>query len=249
MCELQDDPYRDIAERYDLMKIRNPAREAFFKTLFTENHVRTVLDCACGTGQDLLMFHSFNCQVFGSDISDAMLLEAKKKLLKNRAKVRLEKSDFRNLHESFNTKFDAVVCLSNSINELLDDPDVIKALKSMKAVLETDGILVVDQGQTDASMKNPPRFVPMVNNRDFSRIFVMEYLDNIMDVNILDFIHTEKETNFRQNRFRIRIRLQDDWSALFKKAGFERVTFYGGWKFEEYDKKASKRLIAVARLK
>jgi len=243
----RDDPYRDLAERYDLMKVISPVRENFFRALFEQYKVKSVLDCACGTGQDLIMFHSFGCDIVGSDISESMLSQAKLKIRKNKLDISLKKTDFRMLPEYFKAEFDAVVCLSNSINELLEDSDTVRALLSMKAVLKDGGILVVDQGQTDFSMRNPPRFAPIMNNRDFSRVFVMEYIDKFMEVNILDFIHTEKSNDFKHFKVRVRIRLYEDWSRLFKKADFGEVTFYGGWNSDLYDKAKSKRLIMVAQ--
>jgi len=86
-----------------------------------------------------------------------------------------------------------------------------------------------------------------MNNRDFTRVFVMEYIDKFMEVNILDFIHAERVSDLKHIKVRIRIRLQDDWARLFKKADFSEVTFYGGWNSDLYDKAKSKRLIVVAQ--
>jgi len=134
------DPYQDFAERYDKMKFQNPAREKFFKSLFVKYNITTVLDCACGTGQDLILFHSFGFGVHGSDLSGAMLAQARKNITEAKLSIPLEKVDFRSLDQHFKSQFDAVVCLSNSINEPLNDSDTHKALLSMKVVLREKGI-------------------------------------------------------------------------------------------------------------
>ena len=67
------DAYESFAERYDWMKQDNPARQESFRQLFAKHEVTKVLDCACGTGRDLVMFHALGLQAFGSDLSDAML--------------------------------------------------------------------------------------------------------------------------------------------------------------------------------
>ena len=53
---------KDIYEKfaYDYDEFGNiedylGSEKTFFKQLFLENHVQTVLDCACGTGQHLYM--------------------------------------------------------------------------------------------------------------------------------------------------------------------------------------------------
>jgi SAM-dependent methyltransferase len=241
------DPYHDWAERYDWMARRDPQRVAFFQRLFARRGVQSVLDCACGTGSDLALVASLGCQVQGSDLSAAMLAQAQKRLAQESLSVPLTQADFRTLPEHFNVAFDAVLCLSNSINELLDDGQVVAALQSMAAVLRPGGILVLDQGQTDASMAGPPRLVPVVNERDFSRLFAIDYHDDLMDVHICDFVHTEEETGFYQNTVHLRVRLQDDWRNLLQAAGLDPVEFYGDWQFSPYDKAHSRRLILVAQ--
>jgi hypothetical protein len=56
-----NDPYESFAERYDWMYQRDPARVEFFRQLFDNYSVSDLLDCACGTGTGLIMFHSLDC--------------------------------------------------------------------------------------------------------------------------------------------------------------------------------------------
>lgn len=242
---MREDNYLDFAERYDWMKQDNPARRDFFQSIFEKNNVNRVHDCACGTGQDLLLFHGMGMQVSGSDLSDAMLKIARNNVADNN--ISLKKLDFCKLPQHYQQEFDAVVCLSNSINELLEDHETLLALRSMKAVLQKGGILVFDQGQTDASLQNPPAFTPILNNRDFSRLFTMEYAGEIQTVNIFDFVHTEDSTDFKHAVVRIRIRLQDSWNQILREAGFSEIEFYGDWHAAPYNKDTSQRLICVAK--
>lgn len=241
------DPYEGFAERYDRMNRENPLRERFFHHLFTKYRVSSVLDCACGTGRDLVLFHSFGFDVRGSDRSDAMLAQARKNIAGAKVNIALSKVDYRELDRHFDSKFDAVVCLGNSINEPFEEEDTLNALHSMKSVLRTGGILVFDQGQSDATMANPPRFDLQVNDRDFSRLLVMDYLQNVMHVEAFDFIRTYDIPDFKHSSFRIRIRLKDDWDRVLSEAGFMKVDYFGDWEFSPYDKKSSKRLIAIAQ--
>ena len=66
-------------------------------------------------------------------------------------KIPVKKVDFRELEKNYTTQFDAVVCLSNAINEILEEAEVHKALQNVKAVLRSGGILVFDQDQSDAT--------------------------------------------------------------------------------------------------
>lgn len=240
------DRYSNIAEYYDYMLTKNPDREEFFRKIFRRNNVRNILDCACGTGNDLILFDSLGYSVTGSDVSKSMLKVAQQKVAKNKAKVTLKIADFHNLNEWHEEKFDAVVCLSNALNEI--DVDVIRALESVKSVLNKKGIIIFDQGQTDFTMKNPPTFAPEVNNRDLSRLYTMNYTKELMVVNVFDFIHKADEGlyDFKHSVFNIRIRLYNNWLDILSQVGLE-ADFYGSWNFEPYDKEESTRLIVVAR--
>jgi len=239
------DPYEGLAERYDWMLQEDPARREFFRQVFEANDVNKILDCACGTGRDLQMFRSMGFVVFGSDLSGSMLAVARQNT--GEIGVSIRQVDYRTLPENYDAEFDAVVCLNNSINEPLEDGETIRALRSMNAVLRASGILVFDQGQTDASMRNPPTFAPIINNRDVTRFFTMEYAGDIQTVNIFDFIHSEDVCDFKHAAVKIRIRLLESWRQVLGDAGFKEVEFFGDWDLTPYDKNLSSRLIAVAK--
>ena len=74
---MADDIYRNFAARYDRIRPPNPGRDEFFRRLFADNDVNSVLDCSCGTGRDILLFDSFGCDVYGSDLSESMLAQSR----------------------------------------------------------------------------------------------------------------------------------------------------------------------------
>jgi glycine/sarcosine N-methyltransferase len=241
-----EDKYKEIAAFYDAMLPPNAMREEFFKNHFQRNKVKRVLDCACGTGNDLLLFDKLGCNVCGSDLSEAMLSIAKRRIADKNMQISLQQADFHQLENHYSSKFDAVVCLSNAINEF--DVDAGKALRSMCSILNAGGIVIFDQGQTDSSMKNPPAYIPIVNNKDISRLFVMDYTQSIMTVQAFDFIHIEKEKKYDFNRseFKIRIRLLADWQGILHDLDMQ-AEYYGDWDSAIYDIAKSNRLIVVAR--
>jgi glycine/sarcosine N-methyltransferase len=239
------DSYAGFADRYDWMNQEDPVRRTFFRRVFAAHGVTRVLDCACGTGRDLVIFDALGLEVAGSDLSEAMLAQAQ--AATTGTGIPLQRADFRELPRHYDEPFDAVVCLTNSINEVLQDAETLEALRSMRAVLRPGGILVFDQGQTDASMRDPPRYAPVLNTRDFTRLFTMAYEGDIMEVDIFDFIHTETLSDFHHSPVRIRVRLLDSWLALLGEARFGEVSVFGDWHGTPYDKASSRRLIVVAR--
>jgi len=240
------DPYEALASRYDRMARVDPQRDAFFRDLFARRSVRSVLDCACGTGRDLIAFHRMGLEVEGSDLSSAMLAQARANLARAGIALPLRRVDLRELAATTGARFDAVVCLGNAINELLDDADAIRALREMRALLRPGGIVILDQGQTDASMRYPPRYAPIVNDLDFTRVFVMDYDGTVMTVHVLDFTHTSEEARFDESTVRLRVRLKADWERLSHEAGFRAPEMYGDWGGTPYEIEAAERLIVVA---
>jgi len=248
---MSQDLYEDFAERYDLFQggfgEHNPAAVNFFRQLFDELQVRSVLDCACGTGRDLHLFHSLDCDVLGSDISPSMLAQAQKNLDKCGLKVPLFQADYRELPQHFDRQFDAVACLSSSILHMPDEAQTLRAFRSMRQVLRQGGILVLTQGTTDKQWMNKPRFILAVNTRDFSRLFAIDYLDQGARYNILDIFHGQKVRDFKVWSVEYpHMLLKDDQERLLKVSGFEAVDSYGTYHFDPYDRETSGRLIIVA---
>src|SRR5690606_416228 len=143
------------------------------------------LDCACGTGQHLLMLAQSGYNVWGSDYSKSMLEVAHKNLHKKGYNIPLYQCDFRFLEQIFNITFDAIVCLTNSLPHLHTDEDLLTALSSMKNRLNKNGLLVLTQGTTHYTLTLPSIEV-VVNRSDFSRIFIKEHDGRFQTIHILD---------------------------------------------------------------
>jgi glycine/sarcosine N-methyltransferase len=249
---MSQDLYEGIAARYDLFQGEfgkyDPVVIDFFRQLFVEHQVQSVLDCACGTGQHLPLFHSLGCEVIGSDISDAMLAQAQKNLAEYGVGVPLHKADYRELPHYFDRQFDAVTCLSSSILHVPTEAEALRAFESMREVLREGGILVLTQGTTDKQWKEKPRFILAVNDRDFTRLFVIDYVGEGARYNVLDIHHTDEIRNFEVWSVEYsQVYLRDDQEKLLKASGFEVVEFYGSYRLEPYEKQTSDRLITVAQ--
>jgi glycine/sarcosine N-methyltransferase len=247
-----DDLYADFAERYDRFGgefgQHDPEQASFFRQLFARHEARTILDCACGTGQHLHLFHTLGYQVTGSDISPSMLAQARKNLAGAGIEVPLHQVDYRALPQSFTTRFDVVTCLSSSLLHMEDDNQVFLALRSMQSVLRRGGILVLTQGTTDRQWTEKPRFILAANTGEFSRLFVIDYLDAGARYNIVDIHRREEGEELEVWSVEYpRVLLHDDQKRLLRVSGFAPVEFFGSYRFEPYDKEQSRVLIAIAQ--
>ncbi len=218
----------------------------FFDGLFRKYGVKTILDCACGTGQHLYMLSQLGYQLWGSDYSSSMLKTAKKNLQERGNSIPLSQCDFRYLESEFNINFDAIVCLTNSLPHLHKDEDLLMAIKSMKNRLNPGGLLVFTSGTTHYTLTLPSIEV-VVNREDFSRIFVKEHDNHCQTIHVLDLFHNSHRLEHNQYDIVYRILLDDDYRKLLIEAGFTDIQIYGDYDMSLYSK-SSRRLIVVAKL-
>jgi len=242
------DEYKILADVYDIL---NPKEEIFgqkpfFKKLIKEYSVLRCLDCACGTGWHLSMFHDMGLTGFGSDISPDMLALAKKNLEGKYIVLKVE--DFRTLENSWGDNFDMVTCLTTSLPHMLTDEDVIKALVSMYGRLSNGGILVITNGITDFLLDTKPKFIPARVLADEAFYFITEYPDekeftfNILYVKKGDSSMEHKFTSITYNAMRKSV-----LERCFAKVPFKNVAYYGDYDFSEYSKEKSNKLIVIAQ--
>lgn len=247
MIKLKD-VYKDFAYDYDEFgNIENylGMEKDFFKKLFDENNIETVLDCACGTGQHLYMLSKLGYKVCGSDYSCSMLEVAKKNLEMLGKNIPLYQCDFRYLEKVYHNTFDAIVCLTTSLPHLHTDEDIVTALVSMKNRLNDTGVLVLTQGTTHFTL-NMPSIEVVINKIDFSRIFVKEHDNEFQTIHVLDLYHSKERIESHQYDIIYKIILDEDYRKLLLKAGFKDIKIYGDYNGTTYDQN-SKRLIVIAK--
>ena len=245
---MNNDLYAGFARRNYLFDRPGADIVEFFRALFARNRVRTVLDCACGAGFELLIFHELGCQAVGSDLSDEMLELAKENLAEADVDIPLHRVDYRDLPQHFSERFDAVVCWSASIIHVSDDNDALRAFRSMREALIDGGILILDQGITDRRHREMKRFSLSRDTPDATRIYVADELnERNVRYTILDVVHSETGGQLHVWTTDGHILLRDDQERLLSEAGFSSVDFFGTYDFQPYRKQESLRLIAVAR--
>ncbi|MEJ2237242.1 MAG: class I SAM-dependent methyltransferase [Gemmatimonadales bacterium] len=252
MCaaEMYQDPYETFAERYELFyeKFDEPDGERiqFFQELFEQFGVRHVLDCACGTGNDLYWLHEAGKSVVGADVSRPMLQRAGRNLDAYGIHIPLVRADFR--ASPFRPgSFDAVLCLTTSLPHLADRDEVRAALRNMHGLLREGGVLVLSQGMTDKMLRDRPRFIPEINRTDMSRVFVIDYADETVVIHVLDLVHEPGNQEFFVDSFEYIVLLPVDYTGLLSDAGFSDVNCFSGFSTDPYDPECSNRLVVVGR--
>jgi len=105
--------------------------------------VRTVLDCACGTGIQSIGLARKGYSVSASDISPKMVDITLQKGLRECLPIDAKVADFRYLSEWKNGKFDAIISMGNSLTLMPNREDISLALASMIRIVKKPGGIIV----------------------------------------------------------------------------------------------------------
>ncbi len=122
----------------------------FFIRLLKERGVKRVLDVATGTGFHSVRLLQAGFDVVSADGSPEMLARAFANAKQAGFILQTIQADWRWLSRDVHTKYDAVICLGNSLTHLFSEHDRRKALAEFYAALTHDGILILDQRNYDA---------------------------------------------------------------------------------------------------
>ncbi len=126
----------------------------FFIRILKERGVRRVLDVATGTGFHSIRLLRAGFDVISADGSPEMLAQAFENARRAGFIMRTIHADWRWLSRDIHNKYDAVICLGNSLTHLFSEQDRRKALAEFYAALNHDGVLILDQRNYDGILDN-----------------------------------------------------------------------------------------------
>ncbi len=243
------DDYDELAAVYDRL---NPKEEIFkqkpfYQMLKGRASISTALDCACGIGWHIALLNELGIQASGSDVSPSMIHEAERNLADVPTSLRV--TDFRRLPEAWGGKtFDLVTCLTTSLPYMLADEDVVAALNSMYDVLNAGGLLVIDNGITDALLTaKPPLLVGRVHSDDVFYFFLEYPNERRVTFNILyvkktadGFSHLFKSTHYNALR-------KSALEHAFSQTRFSQIDYFGDYELTPYDDTSNRMLVLATK--
>ncbi len=241
-------PYYDLLVDWE----KRLAHEApFFQRVFSSVSARRVLDCACGTGHHARLFARWGLEVVASDVSPAMVEQARRDARVAGADLRFEVADFTALPGRFDEPFDAVICTGNSLPLAGSAERVREAVRGMDEVLAPGGVAVIHALNFAAvpegrNLYREPR-VRHVDDREVLFLKVLRKVRRLCDIDIVVLEKRAGEWTKVESRARARAVEQAELDSVATGAGFVRLQWYGGYEPKPFDPATSRDLILVGR--
>lgn len=248
------DLFQNGAAYYDQMVDwqRRLEREApFYRRVFEQHDVRSVLDCACGTGHHAAMFAGWGLAVTGADLSEEMIQQARTQHDEH-ARLRWLVRSFGDLSD-IGEQFDAVICVGNSLVLAANGKQACRdALASMAAVVRPGGLLIVHvlniwrvaPGEMVVQKLMPltPDSGEALLLKLFHRVGSQGYVDTVIAS------RPEARAAWRSEHHTARpIGLRAAWlRRTLAELGFARIDLWGDYQFTRYRADRSVDLIVTA---
>ncbi|MFZ8834662.1 MAG: class I SAM-dependent DNA methyltransferase, partial [Candidatus Caldipriscus sp.] len=169
--------FSEIAEYYDFLfeDVDYEKWARYVVRFFSVARVKVerVLEVGCGTGNLTKHLSDMGFKVVGLDSSEDMVRVARRKL----PDVEFFVADVREF--SLDEKFDAVVSTFDSLNNILEDEEMLKAFINIRRHLRDGGVFIFDLNTPYAmqTIWNEAVFVKVLRNGIYS-IWKGEYLGN-----------------------------------------------------------------------
>jgi glycine/sarcosine N-methyltransferase len=276
--------YDALAPMFDVMtdwEARLASEGPFLQELLRGSGAKSVLDAACGSGGHALALARLGYDLTGSDASRVMIALAQQKAAEAGLAVPFVVSDLAGLAdltpgstpppraersapplpgEGLGERFDAVLCLGNSLPHLLTQADLVSALRGMAGVLRPGGLFVTQNLNYDLRWVKQPRFFAAQGGLlDGREVLVWRFADYEPEAGRIAFhiaLFRKAEGSGSTGEWDVQVHttpqrplFHADLISGLNEAGFTDIRAYGrmALPFEPFDPERSGDLVVVAR--
>jgi SAM-dependent methyltransferase len=222
-----------------------------------------VLDAACGTGMHAIALAKRGYRAAGADISAGMVARARDNAVEAGLEIPFTAAGFSQLAAAFRQQskallpFDALLCLGNSLPHMLTTADLVAALVDFHACLRPGGLLLVQNRNFDAVLKQRERWIEPQGYREHSADGEKEWIflrfydyrpDGLIDFNIVT-LYRVGQSPWRQQVTTTQLYplQQAELERALEQAGFVQIIAYGGMDGSLFNADASGNLVIIAR--
>ncbi|HKQ46594.1 MAG TPA: class I SAM-dependent methyltransferase [Phycisphaerae bacterium] len=240
----------EFVDAYDLL-IDWPKRLAneapFFRKRFAEAGVERVLDAACGTGRHAEMFYNWGLNVEGADISPAMIQRCRERF-GERERLHWVERSFENSCEP-PRRFDAVICIGNSLALVEDAESVSRAVVSLMSMIRAGGLGVIQVLNLWKVLEGPKLWKERhVGTDDDEKRVLLKGLHRVGSrgyIELIDLRMSPAGAARRMDSTSFQGIEAESLSAAIGSNGGRNLRLYGGYQEEPYHREQSTDLICV----
>jgi SAM-dependent methyltransferase len=236
----------------------------FIEAQLSSADARRVLDAACGTGRHALALAERGYSVVGTDLSASMIERARENA-RGMKSVAFLVAGFGQLEARIlgatsrkagtggaGGRFDALLCLGNSLPHALTVADLRSTLADFAAVLRSGGLVLIQIRNMDAVVARRERWMPLqqraaADGREWLFVRFYDFVDDLLTFNVVT-LERKGEEPWREHVHSTRLypwRREQLVSALGA-TGFVDVTCYGDMAGGAFDELTSGNLVLAA---
>lgn len=225
--------YDELSKYYDIVF---PLGEAQLKFIASRARgKKKLLDLAAGTGNYSIALSKMGYEVTAVDLDEEMVRKIEEKNNTEGTKVKALVLDM-NKVETLNDKFDAIICIGNSLVHLQDKKEIQDLVKKLYNSLNEDGVLIIQIVNYDRVLKKHVKELPLINREDKGVKFIRNYEqenEKILFKSKL-VISEGHEEKIYDNVVKLYPLQSSDLELMLKEAGFTGIEFYGDFNEGEY---------------
>jgi len=263
------DALSDDYDRFVNWENRLAYEMPFIERALRQADARRVIDAACGTGMHAIELARRGYKVVGADPSAPMIERARENAAALRqaqdsaagVEARFVVAGFGDLAEKLalspvegvGGRFDAVLCLGNSLPHVSSAADLANALADFAAVLRPGGLLLIQNRNLNAVLARRERFMGPEAHREGDRewLFLRFYdfhPDDTITFNMV-VLRRDAEGQWSQQVEATELRplVYSELMASLSAVGFGDVVCYGDMQGAPFDLDHSPNLVVAAR--
>lgn len=199
-----------------------------------------ILDMACGTGRHAILLAKKGTNVTAVDLSENLVLIAKKTAKKEKLVIDFIQSDIREFKSVI--QFDLVLNLFTSFGYFKTDEENFSILQKAYDFLVPDGYFVLDFFNSDFLQKNLVDFSEEILDDS-----VIHQYRKIRDKRIIKKIAITKSGDTNEFEESVRMFTKDELVKELTKIGFDIYKTYGDFLGNEFEQFVSPRLILICK--
>ena len=241
--------YDNLAEDYDTMtgfEKRFIHEKPFFNLLMRRFGITTALDAGAGTGFHSLLLAQLGAHMTAMDVSSKMLEHVKAHAKDLHIKIDLVESNFQDMPHRVNKKFDAVLCMGNSLPHLLTYQELAQSLKNFSSVLRPGGILFLQLLNYARILTSRERVQSVKEARGMTFVRFYEFHEKFVVFNILRLKKEEGRLVHKLDSVKLRPILKPELTSALHEAGFDDLRIHGSIALDDFCEQTSKDLVVLA---